>query len=271
MGRLKILYGEDFEDVFYSFFEGEAAVVSLAVNNLDINKDKLAIFRTKGSSMVKDNMLKMLNNYAKQNMKPLSYYKKEIVIDRDKSFDIYNTAVNDIPYKLFGDLFSQVPANYFMVVDNYLIFGGSQKVLSDFLHSYVLNKGIKSDILYKDCSQLFASKGNYKFYSNTSSALPLLTNYFSQEVKDMVNKNKENISKFYSTCYQFSSANNMIFNNLFFMYSESLKERPHTIWESGLDAGVKMKPVIVNNHNTSEKEILVQDENNNLYLLNSFG
>lgn len=271
MSQLKKLYGKSFEDIFYSFFDDEAACISMSVNSLNINKDKLAVFRTKGSGMVKESMIGLLDHYAKNHMKPLSHYVSKIVIDRETSYEIFRLSVNDIPYRLMGRMFNNVPSDYFMIVDNFLVFGGSKKALTDFAHSYVLKKNIQTDPIYKECSRLFTSKGNFKFYSNTGSSLPLLNSYLNDDVKKVVNKNKENISKFYATCYQFSSVNDMIYNNLFFMYSEKQMERPHTIWESGLDAGVNMKPVIVKNHKTNAKEIVIQDEQNNMYLVNSTG
>lgn len=271
LNRLKRLYGKKFEDEFYSFFDGEAAILSMSVNSLNVHKDKLAIFKTKGEGRVRESLVNLLDYYARNHMKPLSYYVGKVVIDREKSFKIFRLMVNDIPYRLMGNMFKNVPADYFMILDNYLVFGGSKKALSDYAHSYVLKKSINTDPIYKECSNMFTSKGNFKFYSNTGSSLPLINCYLDDEAKGLVNKSKENISKFYAACYQFSSLNDMIYNNLFFMYSEKQKERPHTIWESGLDAGVKMKPVIVMNHKTKDKEILVQDEENNMYLINSAG
>lgn len=271
MSQLKKLYGKDFEEEFYSFFGGESACISMSVNNLNINKDKLAVFRTKGGGMVKESMMGLLTHYANGQGKPISHYTSRIEIDRETSYEIFRLSVNDIPYRLMGGIFYNVPSDYFMVIDNFLVFGGSKKALTDFVHSYVLKKNIQTDPIYKECSKLFTSKGNFKFYSSTGSALPLFTSYLKADINERINKHKEAISKFYATCYQYSSLNDMIYNNLFFMYSEKQKERPHTIWESGLDASVEMKPVIVKNHNTDSKEIIIQDKQNNLYLVNSTG
>jgi hypothetical protein len=43
------------------------------------------------------------------------------------------------------------------------------------------------------------------------------------------------------------------------------------VWQSRLDSTILGKPVLVDNHNTGEKEILVQDALNNLYLINNLG
>ena len=50
-----------------------------------------------------------------------------------------------------------------------------------------------------------------------------------------------------------------------------MRDEAQTVWESRLDYPVVSKPMLVTNHYTGEKEIFVQDEKNNIYLLNKSG
>ena len=43
------------------------------------------------------------------------------------------------------------------------------------------------------------------------------------------------------------------------------------MWQTRLDARMSMKPTIVVNHNTGERELFVQDEGNTIYLINDVG
>ena len=54
-------------------------------------------------------------------------------------------------------------------------------------------------------------------------------------------------------------------------YLPQRESEPRTIWQSGLDSTIFFKPSLVENHNTGEKEILVQDKANNLYLIANNG
>jgi hypothetical protein len=56
-----------------------------------------------------------------------------------------------------------------------------------------------------------------------------------------------------------------------FKYTSQIKEKALTVWESLLDSVACIKPELVVNHNTSEKEIFVQDAAGNIYLINSTG
>jgi outer membrane protein assembly factor BamB len=75
--------------------------------------------------------------------------------------------------------------------------------------------------------------------------------------------------------YQLNTSGDMWYNHLFLKYlsNESIARSTgmQTSWESLLDTAIAFKPQLVQNHNTGETEVLVQDMANNVYLLNNIG
>ena len=49
------------------------------------------------------------------------------------------------------------------------------------------------------------------------------------------------------------------------------QKQAQIMWQTRLDARMSMKPTIVVNHNTGERELFVQDEGNTIYLINDVG
>ena len=49
------------------------------------------------------------------------------------------------------------------------------------------------------------------------------------------------------------------------------QKQAQIMWQTRLDARMSMKPAIVVNHNTGERELFVQDEGNTIYLINDVG
>jgi len=70
---------------------------------------------------------------------------------------------------------------------------------------------------------------------------------------------------------QFSTEDRLFYQSISCKYTSQIKEKALTVWESLLDSVAAIKPALVINHNTSEKEILIQDEAHKLYLINSTG
>ena len=70
---------------------------------------------------------------------------------------------------------------------------------------------------------------------------------------------------------QYSTEGRLFYQSVSCKYTSQIKEKALTVWESLLDSMAVIKPVLVVNHNTSEKEIFVQDAANRIYLINSTG
>ncbi|MBI4649179.1 MAG: hypothetical protein HY738_21945, partial [Bacteroidia bacterium] len=264
-------YKIDIEEIFFLFLEKEIALVYTDVNNKDIDESVYVVFRTKSRSIAEEKLNNFLTNYSsKENMK-LSDYIDEYKVDEETTFPIYTMPVKYLAGMLFGNIFIKAETNFFTFYDNFLIFGNSKKSLSKYLHNIVLQKTLKSDIIYSQFSENLSSKTNFYFYSNIAQSPGLFGAYLNDELRDALDKNINIIHKFQGFAVQFSVENEMIYNNIFLSYNPVFKQKPHTIWESRLDTLANIKPRLVINHNTQEKEIFTQDINNNIYLINPSG
>lgn len=260
-----------FEDLFYSFFAGEATCLSLNSNTHNINKNKISIFKTIGTEKTKDIIENIVLKRAKSLKKNISAYKSKIRLDNQAKMDVYKLDVDYIPYKLMGAMFYKAPSKYCMVYKNNLIFAYSKRVLLQYLKSSILNKSIEDNERYIKISDKLSSKSNFLYYIDVYSSFNVLRNLFNTENTSVLNKNKEDLSHFHTLCLQMSSANGMVYNNLVSLYSKEELKKPSTLWETGLSSNVAIKPVVVKNHITGYSEIFLQDTDNNIYLINSLG
>jgi hypothetical protein len=71
--------------------------------------------------------------------------------------------------------------------------------------------------------------------------------------------------------FQITRVSNRCYGNLVIHYLDEYKGKPQTVWESLLDTSFALKPQLVENHYTKQKEIFLQDNNNTIYLLNKAG
>ena len=64
----------------------------------------------------------------------------------------------------------------------------------------------------------------------------------------------------------------LLYSNILPLRTEEVEQKQAQImWQTRLDARMSMKPAIVVNHNTGERELFVQDEGNTIYLINDVG
>ena len=269
---IKTKYNIDIEKTFYSIIDDEVALAYTNINSLDINQNTYVIFKTVGKSKSEEIFANMLAEYVANKNVEISDLTHRYKPDTETSIPIYKIPVKFIGEILFGKLFSSAKMEYCTFIDNYLVFGNSKKSVNKFIHYNLLKKTLEEDVSYKEFADNLSAKSNFHFYSNVSRSPLLYSTILNKKLTSGLEKNITIFQKFKAIAFQFSATdNNMAYNNLFAKYDTIYSEPPRTIWESHLDTIIEMKPKIVTNHRTNEKEIFVQDVDNNIYLINSFG
>ena len=85
-------------------------------------------------------------------------------------------------------------------------------------------------------------------------------------------KKKESLRKFWALNWQVQRDKDIYFNSLMLGYSEKGKEEAQTTWQSTIGSTIPFKPQIVINHNDRQnREIILQDNQNNLHLVTKDG
>ena len=196
---------------------------------------------------------------------------KEFKIDNDTRFNIYEMPLEQVPARIFGPWFSHSKAQFVCALDNMLVFGDTYNVVSRFVYDNVLHKKLHYDPDFDQFSNYITNKTNFYTYISFTGSESLLSRILSAD--NIVNyaKNQSVIYNLYGVAWQFSVEDGFLYHNTFIRHQPTRSNSTSTLWETHLDTLVAFKPVFVDNHNTGEKEIFVQDLRNNIYLINTAG
>lgn len=261
----------DIVKYFMDNLDKEIALVYADLNALNVRQDAYVVFKVKSKSSAEENLQEIIKKVAKEENREFSAYVSTSEIDSELDYPVYKLPDENIPEKLFGKLFGGINSGFATFIDNYMVFASSKGVLSKIIHSNILQKTLDKDIAFNAFSENLTSKTNFYFYANISRAATLLSQFMNSEISSDFNKYNEPFQKIQSIAFQISSNNNLFYNNLFINFNPEYSEPPHTVWESHLDTITSFKPKLVINHLNDEKEIILQDDNNTLYLINSLG
>ncbi|MCZ4693469.1 DUF3352 domain-containing protein [Ancylomarina euxinus] len=261
---LKDKTGVDFETLFYSIIHKEIALVYL-----DNQTDKqFSIIRTKSASAAKEKLVSMLSSYAERTKRSLSYYSTSIKLDGATEFDVFRMPDDFLFEKIFGRMFKGAPSNYMIIFENYMIFGKTKAQLSEFVHASFLRKTLDKDPVYDESKEYLSNRANFFFYTSMPRSNKVISSFLNEAYQTDILEQRESLNKFQSIGFQMSANEDLIYNNVFVKHNPVLELTPQTVWESRLDTAFVHKPFLVENHYTKEKEILVQDLKNQLYLIN---
>ena len=261
-----------FSKLFSEIAKNEFAIAFGTVTQNDPTTNRFFIAEVKGQSLAREKLLPMLANYAKANNTSLQQMESQYQIQNARSFSIYEFPFSNLPELLFGQVFSGVQSNYLCFFDNYLIFADNSTALKNYIHDLVLSETLEKDIQFQKFSEQLSSRSTFSFYLNVSRGFYLNQYYLNEKAAKMVTDHEQSVRKFQAVSWQFSENSGQFLNNLYLKYDPVIKEEPQTVWQSKLESTVAIKPQLVVNHNDpANKEVIIQDNKHQLYLINKEG
>ena len=168
--------------------------------------------------------------------------------------------------KTFSPFISFDNANKYCIIDNYFVFSGSIEVLQNVIASYQNKTTFNERYYYK----------NIKEHLSDESSLLMI--YTPSTLNNIIDKNLDQslnykLNNYHTSALQFIYDNNFAHVNGVIKKSK-VSTRSNSVTEElniKLDADLLIDPQFVTNHITKQKEIVVQDINNTLYLISNKG
>lgn len=262
--QFQTTHGQRFEDLFFSFLDGEGAFIYAQPGTSDSEGNHYLVFNTTGQAKT----LEIISLINKDKPVELTRW---IDLDEQTRFPVYAGIQTPMMSELWGPLFPRVPSACFSFYRNYLIFADSPEALKTIFYSTVLNKSLANHPYYSSFTENFSFNENLFIFAEIPYLFPMAQKILKPEVFHPTHDQTNALSRFYGLGIQLSSAQKMVYTSIYANYTPQRDREPRTIWQSRLDSTIIGKPALVDNHNTGEKEILVQDKHNNLYLINNMG
>ncbi len=264
--RLKKQYGIDPLEDLMRVLDDEMAWFALE-GETQRPGDELVVFETKSGSETTDVVLHWIKQYLQVHAFDMRSMRHVYQLDNQTSYNIYK-----LPEKYFeGTPAERLFNNYFTVFENYLLFGPSVDVLSRVIYQNVLHKTFGNDPVYKEMSEYLSNRSNVTLFFRPFAYLDYKRTMLNDQAKRQLEATELFLRRIPGIVLQYSNEGRLCYQSIGFRYASQIKEKALTVWESLLDSAAAIKPVLVINHNTSEKEIFVQDASNKIYLLNSTG
>lgn len=243
-----------------------------SVNQNEPSQNRFFVAKVKGQSLAREALLPVLESYARYAGKNFSDTKTSFRLQKDVSYDIYEFPISDLAQVLFGQVFSGIDCNYLCFYDNYLVFADNVSALKNYVHDMVLLSTLDKDVHFKTFQEQMASRSSIYSYINLSRVFGLSTHYMNEESNRALTESEAAFRKFYGLGWQISASSGSYLNNLYLRFDPVRKDDPQTVWQSKLDSTIAIKPLLLDNHNDKlNKEVMVQDNKNNLYLINKEG
>lgn len=172
---------------------------------------------------------------------------------------------------LFGDLFSSFDSPYYAQVGDFIVFANTTETIQKCIDAFRDNQNLARLPSYKAYAASLTSESNFCMYISPSRSILSANSYLRDDFKEKYKQNIETYRGVNGLSFQVSSNGKDFYSQITMAQSSVLQSNAEQVWSLQLDADPATKPFIVLNADNHQKEIMVQDKNNNLYLIGNAG
>lgn len=195
-----------------------------------------------------------------------AFYSSMSIIDDYRTVAIYEIDDNSSQLQAFSPFINDLNIKYCITIDDFLIFANDLSFLHHIISSYQNNAVLDKTDAYTNLKSNLSDEASLLIYRNAVKLNNILNANFTDDIK-------LNISEFRSSAIQYIYETDFAHINGVFKTNKS-KKTYNTVTEElniALDANIIKAPQLVKNHTNSQSDIVVQDINNNLYLISNKG
>ncbi|UJH66476.1 ribonuclease HII [Allomuricauda sp. SCSIO 65647] len=170
----------------------------------------------------------------------------------------------------FAPLVRNIEVNFCTVIENAFVFSEAQETLQTIISNYVSGATFDKSTAYKTAIASLANESSILFVSTTNGIEYFLDEFFESSIgKDFENAKMDDNS----FAAQIVADNGFYHTNIFVSAIEKTKAAKSVspLFTLQLDTDLATDPQFVKNHRTNKQEIVVQDQDNHLYLISTDG
>lgn len=223
------------------------------VGHVFLNNEKAVILHTYGS----EDILNFLDSLEKSSQE---YQGNEIVA----------LSKSDFLEPYFTPLTNGYKANYYTIIEDAFVFANTMETLKTFIGNYKNASTFEKTSAYKTAKSQLADESSILFVSKADGIEYFLNEYFNQDIsKDIRTQDLYE----YSFAGQWVADDNFHHTNILFqkIAHETTLNKTIPYFTLQLESEIATLPQFVKNHRTNKDEIVVQDRDNNLYLISTDG
>jgi hypothetical protein len=253
----------DIEDLCLSWIGKEIAAVVIEQNADQSQPDAFFVFQSNNTEVALEN-LKTLSN-------ALDFEPQAFNIG-DKSAE--ELQLGNCYGILLGDGFRDFNKVALTTIGDYVVVANSTGALRNFIQAYETDKTLRKDLNFNSFIENVGTKSTFLLYNAIARSPEIYRPYLKPEAEIALNNHLESLRNFEGFAFQLvNSPGQMMYSNIFLRHNPVYIEpsAPSGLWKLELEAEIVSQPKLVVNHYTNAKEIVVQDRENNIYLISNTG
>lgn len=189
------------------------------------------------------------------------------IISTYRNVPILEFRNSELLHSTFRPLISDTSPSKYIMLDDFFVFSDSEKVLQQLISNYQNGTVLSKSDRFKEMMFSLSDEASLLIFANSKRLEQISETIFNEDFKSSVFKD------YGFNAFQFINDDGFIHINANIKKEKARSIRKGVTEEFNvfIDNDILMHPHFVINHRTKQKEIVVQDINNNLYLISNKG
>ncbi len=189
------------------------------------------------------------------------------VINTHRTVDIIKFEESDLFNSVFDPLVVASEVDKYIVLDDFFVFANSEDMLQNVITNYQNGTTLGASTAFKTCQSNLSDASSLMVVTKSDQLNVVFNRWFDGDLSNLPIQ-AYNLSAFqWVQDFGYAHVNGVIRKHK----SRAVKEGVTEVFNINLEADIITPPQFVTNHRTKEKEIVVQDVNNTLYLISNTG
>jgi hypothetical protein len=191
---------------------------------------------------------------------------EQSLIETYRQIDIFNFSQPELFSKAFSPIISFKDANMYCIIDNFFVFANSTEILQNIIANYQNNTTLNERPYYEAIKENLSDEASLMFVANSNKLNQILKGSFKEALNLNLDTYKCSAIQFINDTH-FAHVNGVI-------KKSKTKALENTVTEEfniKINEDILNTPQFVTNHESNQKEIVLQDVKNNLYLISNTG
>lgn len=264
LDSLNAYYGVDLEQHLLAWVGNSFGVCVIEPKEQSFASSTYMIFEARSPDLA----IKLL-----EDLSVLLAEKNEIDIESEEvgGITIRQLPLSGILTEILGGGFEAYENPFYMVVKNHVIFGTSIESLASYLQHLQGDRTLAKELAFSRFAENLGSSFNVFSYHHLAHSRSIFESYLNRDAVSVLENNRQLTEHFEAIGTQISTTGKSFYSNVFVKYNPNWSESSESNLEAKLDSKPSGSPVFVKNHLNGQNEILIQDDENALYLFNEAG
>ena len=241
-----------------------------------------AIIQPTQADFKNDVVLLVENSDPKECKTKLKEWSSELGELKSKKYlntEIFQVTKTDFLKPLLGLDLNTIQNPYYTILNNYVLFSNSEATVKGMIDRYNFNQTLPQNFNYLTTLKDAPDKKQGYFYADMNYMLSFFPAFLNLKTEEEVQKVYQQWKNLTTTGLRLSRTQNLLnFEGKIIHNRDSVVNivaqnlaKSGVLWRTELKNVAATEPFLLKNHLTGEDELMIQDRDNNLYLLNKSG